>query len=116
MGLVLIIFSSLSGLVNLIALFIWMNAINKLSQFYSETNAVMPFWTKNAWILLTFFLIIDVVTIFFGRFITKHNELNKKYLYLSIILLILVIFAIPLGFRYLFLPLLMSVYNSANIL
>lgn len=114
MGILLIIFSLLSGIINLITLALFANTTNKLQEIYSETNAIIPFWTKNAWILIFLFLIINVLTIFYGRYLLKHPELNKKYLWFSILLLILVAFGISLGLKYLALPILMNIYNSVN--
>ena len=115
MGLVLIIFSLLSGAINLIALFMMMNAADKLQQIYSETNSVMPFWTKNAWFLIIIFLIINVLTIFYGRFLLKRPELNKKYIWLSIFVLIFILFGISLGLKYFTLPILINIYSTTNV-
>ena len=115
MGLVLIIFSLLSGITNLIALFIMINATDRLQQIYSETNSVMPFWTKNAWFLIVIFLIINILTIFYGRFLLKRPELNKKYIWLSILILIFILFGISLGLKYLTLPILINIYSTINV-
>lgn len=110
MGLILIILSSLSGIINLIVLFM----IMKLSQIYSETNAIVPFWTKNAWVLIVIFLVINILTILYGRFLLKHPESNKEYLWMSILLFILVFFGMSLGLKYLILPILMNIYSTVN--
>ncbi len=115
MGLILIIFSSLSGIINLVTIFLIINITAKVQQIYQETDTVMPFWTKNAWIIILIFLVINLFTILFGRFLLKHPELNKKYLWLSILLLILVLFGIPFGLKYIFFPIMWSIYNMALI-
>ena len=114
MGIVLMIFSILSAIPVLIALILLNRVINSIQNIYEEIGTLMPYSTNYTWILLIILLIISILTFFYGRILYKHPELNKKYLWFSIFLLIVVIIGIDIGLQYSFFPILMNIYNIAN--
>lgn len=114
MGLLLMIFSSLSAIAVLVSLVALNKIIDSIQGIYEEIGTPMPQSTNYTWLLMIILLIISILAFFYGRIVYKHPELNKKYLWFSIFLLIIVIFGINIGLQYSFFPIIMNIYNIAN--